>query len=221
MALSLPFGANAAAEIKTDFSKMEKVVTEYTKQAIADLEKRKGQIGTLMTNKGHDDIVAPMLTTLHSRIEQLQKDVDELKLEALEDNAKVKTDLETIDNILAAAEAIPVKASKSFPMACGNPSALKGLEIHAGGLEPNPTGKMVFSKADEKAEGFLRQIPLSPDVGLAGKSISDPVISRTTKDRYVEVHVDAKANNAKGLVMCVSQEIDIKKYKQNESRYVK
>jgi hypothetical protein len=58
MALSLPFGANAAAEIKTNFSKMEKVVTEYTKQAISDLEKRKGQIGTLMTNKGHDDIVA-------------------------------------------------------------------------------------------------------------------------------------------------------------------
>ena len=214
-------GVNAAVETKTDFSGMEKAVTDYTKSAISDLEKRKGQIGTLMTKKGHDDIVAPMLTTLHSRIEKLQKDIDELKSEALEDNSKIKADLKAIDNVLAAAESIPVQASKSFPMACGNPNALKGFEIHAGILEPSPTGKMVFSKVDEKATGSLRQISLSGNIGLAGKSVSDPVISRTSKDRYVEVHVDTKANNGKGLVMCVSQELDVKKYKKNESKYTK
>ena len=76
------FGASAAVTTKIDFAAMDTAVGGYTKSATADLEQRKGAIGTLMTNKGHDDIVGPMLTKLHERIESLQKDIKELNDES-------------------------------------------------------------------------------------------------------------------------------------------
>ena len=79
----------------------------------------------------------------------------------------------------------------------------------------------MFSKGDEKVEGGLRQIPLSEDVGLTGSSASDPVISRTIKDRYVEAHVDPKGLNGKAVVMCVSRDIDLKQLDTHKNKYMK
>ena len=109
--------------------------------------------------------------------------------------------------------AIKVKAPTAFPMACGNPAALKGFEIHAGSLGPNSKGKMVFFTSDGK--GGTRQIPLTDKTGLAGRYISDPMILRTPQGRYVKAHVDPEENSGKGLVMCVSQQIKVLKFNKN------
>ncbi len=195
--------SQSSTALKAAISKLEAEVKRAS-------ELRQGEIGSVMKEKSSSAAVTALMTEAQVESEELAKQHIAALTKLADD---IEEDIDIIDSKLTAAAAIKVKSPTTFPGACGNDKMTKDLKVFAGILEPSPgTRKMMFSMADEKATDGLKRIPLADQVGMIGSTSDDIVVSRTSKDRYVEVVVKDDT------VVCISKEIDVKKFDEMKAK---
>merc|ERR1719193_1832114 len=71
----------------------------------------------------------------------------------------------------------------AFPMACGSKAALRTLRPLRGIVDTDHNRKYRFVAVESNDDGFVERViyfPLAENVGIAGKFVPDPVISRTS-----------------------------------------
>lgn len=193
-----------AAEPVEDYARLGSFINKVEAQA----KEFKIQLEKLNQEKGHDKSIYEVLVTADKTLERIENNLKALQpLKSLPRD--IYNDLKSLEGQVGALQKMVPKKPTDFPMACGNPKITNTLETHKGIVEYS-NNKWVFSRGDEKAIGSLRTIHISDNAGLLGSTVSDPVVkTQTTKDHYVEALVDAKGNEGKGLVMCLSKEMKV------------
>ena len=97
-------------------------------------------------------------------------------------------------------------------MACGSKAALRTLRPLRGIVNADHNRKYHFVAVESHDDGFVERVidfPLAENVGIAGKFVPDPVISRTSGGYFVIGYISDRDGEEE--VQCVSMEKSKKK----------